>query len=93
MFTAIKGHQGWPDIVVAHPTKGIVVAELKSARGTLGPGQREWVDVFAVYDQPGSPILVEIWKPADWAAIEVCLNEGVHVYRARFRVTPAGTTG
>lgn len=83
--TAIKGDQGWPDLVLGHPHHGIVIAELKAKKGSKGPGQQEWLDVLAAHDVPGSPVLVEYWKPADWPAIVSCLHFGVDDYRALYR--------
>lgn len=70
---------------MAHPTKGIILAELKTERGSLGPGQREWIDTLAVHDVPGSPVLVEIWRPRDWSNILIALIDGVDDYRMRCR--------
>jgi hypothetical protein len=85
VITPIKGHAGYVDVTMAHASRGIVFAELKTDKGRLGEGQPEWITTLAHYDVPGSPVLVEVWRPADWDAIIVCLAEGVGTYRARFR--------
>lgn len=85
VITAIKGHRGYPDVTLVHPTHGIIFAELKSAKGRMGPGQPEWIADLAHYDKPGSPVLVEIWRPADWEWIELCLRDGLDTYRQHCR--------
>lgn len=44
--TAIQGHAGWPDLVLAHPTRGALVVELKRKPGRVTPEQRQWLDTL-----------------------------------------------
>ena len=37
---------GFPDLWLVHPERGLLVLELKSARGTVRPEQREWLDLL-----------------------------------------------
>lgn len=83
--TSIKGHRGFPDFTAVHAVRGIILAELKSAKGKFGPGQPEWITAFAHHDYDGSPVLVEVWRPKDWDAIEVAMRDGFEEYRAKFR--------
>ncbi len=83
--TPIKGHRGYPDFTAVHPAHGIILAELKSAKGSYGPGQADWISDLATFDVDGSRVLVELWRPRDWDYIEVALRDGFDVYRARFR--------
>ncbi len=47
----IAGQAGFPDIVAAHPERGVVIAwEVKRDRGRHGPGQESWLDAFARAD-------------------------------------------
>jgi hypothetical protein len=78
--TAIKGDQGWPDVVLAHPWRGLVIVELKSHTGSFGPGQPEWLSLLAHYSS--ADVLVAAWRPADWPFIQVCLRHGVAAYRS-----------
>jgi hypothetical protein len=41
--TPMLGDRGFPDLVVAKPERCLAL-ELKSDRGPLRPGQREWLD-------------------------------------------------
>lgn len=83
--TAVKGHVGYPDITAAHPQHGIILAELKSATGTLTDEQRDWLSTLANHDRPAAQILIEVWRPEDWPAIETAFRHGPHVYRAHHR--------
>lgn len=83
--TPIKGHRGYPDVTMVHRRHGIILAELKTEKGKLGEGQPEWIGDLALHDAPGSPVLVELWRPADWDAIVVALRDGLEAYRARYR--------
>jgi len=92
VLTPIKGHRGYPDVTAVHPARGLVVAELKSATGRFGPGQREWITALAAHEAANPDLLVEAWYPADWAAIELCFGAGVRAYRARYRRVASGPT-
>lgn len=41
-LTAIQGDAGFPDLVLAHPQRGVLFLELKSDTGKLTPGQTAW---------------------------------------------------
>ena len=58
--TPVQGHVGAPDLLLARDGV-LLVAELKSDRGRLGPGQREWLDAAGAH--------ARLWKPQDWAAV------------------------
>lgn len=83
--TSVKGHTGYPDITASHPRHGVIFAELKSADGRLTDEQRDWLSNLANHDRLGSPILIEVWRPQDWPAIETAFRLGPHVYRANHR--------
>ena len=59
-MTAIQGHNGFPDIVLAHPKHGVLIAELKTARGRLGADQLLWRDALEPH------IEYHLWRPSDW---------------------------
>jgi hypothetical protein len=58
-MTAISGNAGFPDLVLAHPERGVLFIELKSDTGKLTPGQVAWRNAFNGQ--------VEYWmvRPAD----------------------------
>lgn len=58
--TATQGHTGWPDLAIAHPTHGFLVAELKTAKGRLTDAQRAWLDTLTA-----AGVECHIWRPAD----------------------------
>lgn len=60
--------KGWPDLVLAKPPR-LVLAELKTERGTLSPAQSETI---ATLRECG--LTVFVWRPRDWPAIEETLT-------------------
>lgn len=62
--TPIQGDVGFPDLVLVHPSRGTMFAELKSATGRLTPAQQAW---HAALYQAGSEC--HVWRPVDWPAI------------------------
>lgn len=66
--TAISGDVGFPDLCMVKGTR-LLFAELKSAKGKLGPGQQEWLLRLG-----GAGAECYIWRPKDWADIVECLS-------------------
>lgn len=73
--TAIQGHAGFPDIVLAR--SGVVLfRELKSDKGRLSSEQRDWARQLEPgwLEMPGHvpalegelAVLFDVWRPADW---------------------------
>jgi hypothetical protein len=71
--TAIQGHTGFPDIVLARA--GVVLLrELKGPKGALSPEQRDWAR--QIDPAWGTPAVAggahrvwsafDLWRPADW---------------------------
>ena len=60
--TAFLGDAGLPDLVLARDR--LIFAELKTARGRLTRGQREWVWRLAV-----AGVAAYVWRPCDWEDI------------------------
>jgi len=45
--THVQGDTGFPDLVLLHPSSGkLYIAELKSDKGKLTPGQKRWLMAF-----------------------------------------------
>ena len=44
--TAVQGHVGFCDLVLAHPVRGLVFAELKRKPGKLTAMQLRWIGVL-----------------------------------------------
>lgn len=58
--TAVQGDVGVPDLTLARA--GVVLlVELKSDRGRLGPGQPEWLDAAGAHGR--------VWRPRDWPQV------------------------
>lgn len=43
-LTAIQGHPGFPDLVLAHRDRGVLFLELKAEQGKLSAGQVAWAN-------------------------------------------------
>lgn len=82
---------GFPDLVLVRAPE-LIIAELKTDTGRLGPGQQEWLDELErVADafrrqayapdtetagQPQPRIDIYLWRPADWEAVSARLARG-----------------
>lgn len=69
--TPIQGDPGFPDLVLVHPRRGLVVfAELKRQGGRTTAAQRAWLadlrQVGVAYE----------WRPSDWPEIVAVLTGG-----------------
>jgi hypothetical protein len=51
--------KGYPDITLAHESRGLIFAELKLDNGKASPEQLIWLKALAPYAE------VYIWRPAD----------------------------
>ncbi len=58
--TPLQGHAGFPDLVLAHQSRGVIFAELKSDIGRLSTGQKVWLDTL---DLAG--VENYVWRPKD----------------------------
>jgi hypothetical protein len=51
---------GFPDLVLAHPTRGVIFAELKAQRGKTSPEQDAWLDCLTTAGADTA-----LWRPSD----------------------------
>ena len=58
--TAIQGDAGFPDLVLARGHR-LIFAELKSQRGELSAGQKNWMVTLGDEDWPETTV----WRPSD----------------------------
>lgn len=84
-LTAISGDAGFPDLVLAHPERGIVFAELKAPGGKLAPGQVTWLEKLR--RGAARAVAVHLWRPADLDNIVALLS--APTTRNRPPATPA----
>jgi hypothetical protein len=63
--TPLQGHSGFPDLVLAHPTRGLLFVELKALNGRLSKEQKDWLIVLSE-----TAAEVHVWYPSDWPQIE-----------------------
>lgn len=73
--TALQGHRGFPDLVLAHEKRGVILAELKTDRGRLSQDQRDWIEALNLGFIQRDPS-VALWRPQDMPAIINRLTEG-----------------
>lgn len=58
--TPIVGDRGLPDLILARDG-ALILAELKTDKGRLGPGQADWLTALGPH--------ARLWRPRDWPAI------------------------
>jgi hypothetical protein len=58
--TAQAGDIGFPDLVLVHPERGVIFAELKTAIGKLSDAQNDWL--LALYAAGAEAY---VWRPRD----------------------------
>jgi uncharacterized linocin/CFP29 family protein len=68
--TAIQGHKGFPDLVLARDGR-VIFAELKTddPRSRLRPEQAAWLDALGL-DQLRDGPEVYVWRPRDRRTVE-----------------------
>lgn len=66
--TPLQGHAGFPDLVLAHNTRGALFAELKSDTGRLSKLQSAWLDTLSV-----AGCETHVWRPKDIDQISIRL--------------------
>ena len=68
--TAVQGDGvGFPDLVLIHPNKGMVVAEVKGPGGHLSGEQADWLGLFLL-----ASVEAWCWWPEDRPLIERILR-------------------
>lgn len=68
--TPLQGHAGFPDLCLAHPTRGLILAELKSDTGRLSKMQSQWLDTFTILGVEN-----HVWRPSDIQEIATRLGK------------------
>lgn len=68
--TAVQGDAGWPDLILVRDGR-MIIAELKSEKGKLTPGQEDWLRAIDdVKLASGGAVQWAIWRPSHWPEIE-----------------------
>lgn len=74
-LTAMSGDAGYPDLTLAHPTKGIIFAELKTERGRISLEQDLWHKFLHAGAHVGTQ--VQLWRPSNLEQINDMLHKGL----------------
>jgi len=53
------GSPGFPDICLAHRTRGVIFAELKTSKGKTTPAQNDWLERLSPHAE------CYLWRPLD----------------------------
>jgi hypothetical protein len=69
--TPLQGHAGYPDLTLAHKTRGVIFAELKSDIGRLSEKQELWLSTLN-----DAGMETHVWRPKDIQAISDRLAKG-----------------
>ena len=64
-LTAFSGEAGFPDLVLVHPDRGVIFAELKTDKGRLTEYQEHWGR-----DLTNAGAEYHVWRPKDWEEIK-----------------------
>lgn len=65
------GSAGFPDLVLAHPQRGVIFAELKTATGKVSEAQVDWILAL----DPNAECCV--WRPQDLPEITARLGRNI----------------
>ena len=68
-YDSRRSESGFPDLCLVRSGR-VIFAELKTARGTVRPDQREWLMTLALC----GGVEVYLWRPSFWAQIEQALR-------------------
>lgn len=78
-----KDAAGFPDLVMCHPSRGVVFVELKSADGRVAAEQRAALEHLAVAAMAmaangaaTAKTRVHLWRPEDWPVVQELLVFG-----------------
>jgi hypothetical protein len=63
------GSPGFPDIVLAHKTRGVIMCELKTAKGKTTPAQDDWLERLSPH------VECYLWRPSDIDFISTRLSQ------------------
>ena len=67
--TPIAGDAGLPDLILVHPRRGFIMAEIKTELGRLTAGQKKWLS--SLHD---AGIEVYVWRPSMFDDIQNILT-------------------
>jgi hypothetical protein len=63
-YDSRRSTSGFPDLVLVHPQRGVIFAELKSDKGKTSSEQDTWLAALRRGADTGA-VDVEVWRPSD----------------------------
>jgi len=76
-YDSRRSEPGFPDLVLVHPTRGVLWRELKKHTGKPTADQRKWLERLELAGED-----VGIWRPMDWLTYRVHKELGIAVAMA-----------
>jgi hypothetical protein len=75
-WISVRSPAGFPDLVLVHPERGIVFAELKTERAKVRPEQSAWLDTLRAAAGSNRAMWICLWRPEHLtAAIEFLVGQ------------------
>lgn len=68
-WLSVHSARGWPDLALCRPPR-LILAELKSERGTLSDAQAKWIELL----EQCEGVEVYLWRPADLETVKGILQ-------------------
>ena len=65
-YDSRRSEPGFPDLVLVHPTRGVLFRELKTMKGRVSAHQRKWLDKLALAGAD-----VAVWRPNQLVTNEI----------------------
>ena len=77
-FDSRKSSPGFPDLCLVR--NGVIMfVELKTDKGAVTTGQRQWIEQLLRHQYHCQRFLMEIWRPHIWEKKKKLLTDGVEI--------------
>jgi hypothetical protein len=71
-YDSRRSNPGFPDLVLVRDGFALFI-ELKAEKGRVSIAQQEWIDALDLVAGETDRVGVFVWRPSDWAEIELVL--------------------
>lgn len=72
-WNSLHSPSGYQDLTLLKGDQ-LIVAELKSEKGTVSKSQQEWLDAWGLFCEYSPNTHVYVWRPSQWDEIERILR-------------------